>query len=45
MTMKKQYSYFDQLCALSYMNLCATHPGLARYQDVRRYTDALRNNH
>lgn len=45
MTMKKQYSYFDQLCAVSYLSLCASNPGLARFQDIRRCSDMLRNNH
>ena len=45
MTMKKQYSYFDQLCAVSYLSLCGTHPGMARSEEVRRCSDVLRGNH
>lgn len=45
MTMKKQYSYFDQLCAVSYLSLCSNHPGMARFEEVRRCSDMLRNNH
>ena len=48
MTMKKQYSYFEQLCAVNYLSLCASNPrmaSLARFQDVKRCSDVLRGNH
>ena len=45
MTMKKQYSYFDKLCAVSYLSLCANHPGMARFTAVRRCAQPRRNDH
>ena len=42
--MNKIYSFFDQLCAISYLSLAANHPMTARYQDVRRCTDMLSNH-
>ena len=39
--MKRKYSYFDKLCALSYMCSMASAPLTARAQDIKHCSAAL----
>ena len=39
--MKRKYSYFDKLCALSYMCSMASTPLAARAQDIKRCAATL----
>jgi len=41
--MKSKYSYFDQLCALSYGCMMMNHPTSATYRDIKRCSDILNN--